>query len=239
MPLAAVGGLALLTGCPEKATEPPSPGVVPLRVWVILSDRDSDLGDDQNVGCRLSQVEITSYIQALRTNTPALFGTNDPFTWTGNVQKIYVTEDLLPGQRGQPREVVDAAYLMAWLFLVEGKWAPNHLNIYFAGHLDPGTAYALTVDPNPNPNVAFIAINDRGLFAPSGHAVVLADHVLEHEMGHFLLRRTGQSPYDENEHVEEGSYNIMERYSPFPLVLPSAEQQEAKTRLEGTGWRLP
>lgn len=62
--------------------------------------------------------------------------------------------------------------------------------------------------------------------------------MLEHEMTHFLLRRSGIPPYDSTEHVPFNSQNILTPGTPpaHPLFIPTSEQAEIRDRILNGRW---
>jgi len=234
------------TGCKRSTPQPPS-GTVPLKVWVVLNVQQSDVFDEpgyeNNQGCRLSRADIASYIEALQNNSD-LFGTADqPFTWDESIDVVRTQKIPLcffpPCERR-----TDFAQAFEDIFNIQGKWEEKHLNIYFCGwmSLNPNTpdqVVGLTFDPGDKPTRPFIFVNDRGWNAPEGSFVSLPDLILEHEVAHFLLRRRNMPPYDSTEHVPDGSDNILDTLAPHPLILPTSETEETRSRILNGTWDNP
>jgi hypothetical protein len=235
----------MIPGACKRDTPQPMPGTIPLKVWVVLSLGASDVyGSDQNQGCRLSGAEITSYITALMNNRH-IFGANFRFAWDGSVTEARTSAvPLCFPPLPCPSRKADMQQAAEDLFLVQDLWAPNSINIYFGGWLstDPSTnqmQIGFTADPGGKPNFPFIVINDRGWNEPSGAFVILADHILEHEMTHFLLRRSGVQPYNSTEHVPMGAANILTPFAPHLLHVPTSEQNEIRNRILSGNWDNP
>ena len=121
-------------------------------------------------------------------------------------------------------------------------------------NVDSGAhARGLTADPSSRLTAqnAHIIINDGGFDSSSGSGVVLEiitgilDYILEHEMAHFLFRRTDQPPYDVppllpgQEHVPATFSHLLRVAVPAILSLPSGETQETKNRLTSGSWKNP
>jgi hypothetical protein len=230
--------------CKRETPQPTTP-TIPLKVWVVLNTQTSDVFDEpghaDNQGCRLSMADITSYIAALQNNRH-IFGANFALTWDQTAEVVrsqYIPLYIPPLPRDRRSDVAQA---MTDIMVGQGEWEPNHINIYFCGwmSLHPSTMEAdagITVDPVAD--YPFIVINDRGWNADSGYFVNLIDHIFEHEMTHFFLRRTGIPPYDQGEHVPDGSQNILDEFPPHPLILPTSEQAEAAARIRNGTWDNP
>lgn len=85
----------------------------------------------------------------------------------------------------------------------------------------------------------YILVNDRAGNTASAPAVVNLDHrILEHEMGHFLLRdRSGQGGhYDVAQHdATANAPHLMKPHLPHGDFVAEPDQIEIKSRVEGGG----
>lgn len=241
-------GLAVVLffyGCRKPAATAPQI-VIPIKVWVVLNTQASDVfdqaGSNDNQGCRLSRGQIESYIAALQNNRH-IFGPNFSMTWDQQVNVVRTSAIPLCVPPLSCDRRTDISNALDDIRFVQDQWASGHVNVYFCGWMTPNVASNLMVagatqDPSDSERAA-IVINDRGWNNSSGASVVLSDHVLEHEMAHFLLRRQSTGQYDPGEHVPNGSQNILDSTPPHPLVLPTSEQEEARLRIQSGLWGQP
>lgn len=242
-----VAALLLPAGC-RRSVPQSTTATVPLKVWVILNVQGSDVfdqsGHEDNMGCRLTLEDITDYIDALKNNSH-IYGPNIQFSWDGipvPVRSPHVPFDFIVGNSDRR---ADIDMVMQELFQVQDEWTPGFLNIYFGGWMTFDVhseirIHGFTVDPAGGGFPAgHIIINDLGFDSSFQWQVLLDDHLLEHEMAHFLLRRANTGHYDPFEHVVNGSDNILDQFRPHPLKLPGAEQQESGDRIRNGTWNAP
>ncbi len=142
--------------------------------------------------------------------------------------------------------------------VIANYWEADHLNIYFAGNVQVGGANqnAFTTDPafaaTLTPDFPYIVCNDGGFTQNSGFVVspsqMTSFNVIEHEMDHYLLRRSGVPPYNAGEHVPNGTNNILQDGGAgpaYPLVVPGrwnqagTEQKEIWDRVFPGLWNNP
>lgn len=128
-------------------------------------------------------------------------------------------------------------------------WDENKINLYFTGNIfEARTANGATSDPDDRDCMFyrhFIYINDQAGPGSSNPGVVnLGHHVLEHEMGHFLLReRSGtnlQPRYDGNEHdPSPQAWHLMKGSTPHGAFLTVEDAKDIKTRVVNGGVVYP
>lgn len=134
----------------------------------------------------------------------------------------------------------------------EPLYDENKINLYFTGFVvnntvnPPQVVQATTLDPSDVGDCFhyrhYILVNDRAGNNANSQPLVNLDHrILEHEMGHFLLRqRSGQSGHwDVAEHdVNAGATHLMKEHIPHGDFVVTEDQADIKSRVEG-GQVLP
>lgn len=246
--LAVLVALAL-AGCSGRAINPGT-GIVDVKVWVVLSANDFEIGDRSNLGCRLTEQEVRDRIGALQ-QSGAIFGGNTTFRWSPADIELIFDPTIFDRENQRIEDWISWAHYSAF--------APtNVVNIWFAGNLQPTGAsnvWAGTLDPqaasqvDPLPAGPWIVINDGGFtrtfgFVPppsnGSPAAVTGYNIIQHEMDHYLGRFTSRvftatgSQYDSGEHDAAPPLNMRNNVlrsggvdgttAPYPLVIPSASQ---------------
>ncbi|HUU82903.1 MAG TPA: hypothetical protein VM243_05300 [Phycisphaerae bacterium] len=228
----------------------PQTGTVSVRAWIVVAPGES-VGTRDNDGCRMTMAEVSAFLNALRSHA-RMFGGNvcfDPI-------EVATVQDfgLFLHGRLEPFSAFRDNVLLPY-------WMADRLNIYFTGAVQSpppiGLPQAFTEDPSQSPPFGhpYILLNDGGDTLGTGFhqyrtpSELKSYHVLEHEVAHYLLRRSGAPGYDVEEHVPIGSANILwerirlppEVPTPdiLPLLLPSAEQGETWCRVWNGVWNLP
>jgi hypothetical protein len=240
-----------LVGCSqERKPVLARTGQIPLKVWVILGPGES-IGGGSNRGCRLTTNEMQDRIAHLK-NHAYIYGSNIIFQWTPITPPIAQDPALLPFQP-RSRDWMDVHQ-----DVIANYWEADHLNIYFAGNvqINGQNQNAFTTDPalaaQLTPDFPYIVCNDGGFTQSSGFVVSASQmtsyNVIEHEMTHYLLRRSGVPPYNSGEHSPSGSNNILrDGGAPpaYPLVVPGrwnsagTEQKEIWDRVFAGVWNNP
>jgi hypothetical protein len=147
-------------------------------------------------------------------------------------------------------------------YVLQNHWTSGALNIYFAGWVltEDGTfALGITQDPADDPpsNRPFLIMNDGGFFtgqeagrpgflAWQTPAQIHSYRVLEHEIAHFLLRRTNCPAYSAGgEHVPNTAQNQLHLLRDggvppgFISHVPFSEQGEIRCRYSQGVWNAP
>jgi hypothetical protein len=181
-----------------------------------------------------------------------MYGSNIIFQWTPITPPIAQDPALLPFQ---PRS---RDWMDVHVDVIANYWETDHLNIYFAGNVQVNNqnVNAYTEDPAQasqlTPDFPYIVCNDGGFTLGSGFVVSPAQmtsyNVIEHEMTHYLLRRSGIPPYNSGEHTSNTSNNVLrDGGAPpaYPLVVPGrwnlagTEQKEIWDRVFAGLWNNP
>ena len=139
-PLLGAALLSVLTtgsGCespqprPQVPTTPPisSPSVILIRVAVHLAPGDT-IGNRANLGCRLTQSEIQSYLLELEAFAKQKFGVGVDLQWNSPPQVF--EDDFLLG-----RPVFRVQAFLDGVRYNDPGYTHSKLNIYFAGWILP------------------------------------------------------------------------------------------------------
>ena len=236
--------LCAVIGACDKAkpvTPPVQAGtrVIQIKTWVILGSSPQEvIGRRENAGCRLTQAEMTAYIQhtgpppnnhpgGLRAHAN-FFGNGTTFAWSGQFHVINFTNLIIFTTAGNRRRTANA--YEEEVFDLQNKWDPDVVNIYFAGWIDydeslssqeqqfglPAAA-AFTADPSQF-STPYILINDGGPYNLTGWQDRSDERILEHEMTHFLGRFSGDTfgPYTINGQQTSLTYNNEEHTPTVP-----------------------
>lgn len=246
-----VCALSAVAGCSnERKPILARTGQIPVKVWVILGPGES-IGGNSNKGCRLTTNDMQNRIAHLKNHT-YIYGSNITFQWTPITPPVAEDPALLPFQpRNRDRQDVHDDVMANY-------WEPDHLNIYFAGNVQVGgqNQNAYTTDPAQatllTPEFPYIVCNDGGFALASGFSTTPSQmtsfNVIEHEMAHYLLRRSGVAPYNAGEHVPNGQNNVLQDGGAgpaYPLVVPGrwnrtgTEQKEIWDRVFAGLWNNP
>ena len=256
----------VLSGCQSgNKTINPGTGQVDLRVWVVPAQGDI-FGFDDNVGCRLDMSQISARIQRIQSSSP-LFGANTTFAWDGVVTQI--TDQQIPFDRTTQAQNINFWTSPNFLLWQNGFYDPSKINIYFTGNVQSdgnptGGINAATLEPFPGSFSAsgvpaFVFINDGGFNQFSGFlitpAAMTSRNIIEHEMTHYLGRFTNRTfgastnarTYNAEEHVPQGSNNILTPFTPppHPFVLHGTktavgtEKNEVWNRIISGNWNNP
>lgn len=255
----AFGSVAImaLAGCDKTETQVPA-AVVNCNIVVVLALGDT-LGNRSNQGCRLTAQEVREYMNGLNVfaqnyGRNVQFIWNDPpfeFVWPAPISDPMIRGlniGLFWGHALQPSGVIQYPYYDA-----------SKINIYFVGDLrnqnnptsvvngntqDPADAY-WSMQGGGYPLRSHITISDRAFPPPfNGQVTVnLSEHVLEHEMCHFLIRRRaglpGQSGYTVEEHdPNSGATHLMCASTPHGMIT-AADAQHCSQKLFGNAYLTP
>jgi hypothetical protein len=248
--------LVSAVGCADRR-KPIMPGTaqIPLKVWVVLGYTNTGgqeaIGGNSNRGCRLTQAQMTAVAQGLQSNA-TIFGPNPQFQWDGSFT-IARDPSLLPFTART------RTYMEFQQNVVASYWETDHINVFFTGNVQgSGSAIGATLDPlaaqSTSVGLPYILVNDGGFTSASGtNPPVPSEHVLEHEMGHYLARFTARTftvpaparTYSSSEHVPLGTNNLFEPISPPPLVVygrydqAGTEKYEIWQRIISGNWNNP
>ncbi len=217
--------IALTGGCGKTSTSTP-PNVVKCRVVIALKPGET-VGDISNNGCRLNEAEVREYMSFLNQRA-AQFGTGVAFDYNDTVE---IWDSSATAFSDRPYSMIE------WLDFQLNGLSPDRdqgydvqaINIYFGGWVEmPGVGNqpkGFTVDPAAVGNSAVfphIFISDRAFHSnPGGITVSVDDRVLEHEMGHFLLRQMQNQGgrYDQGEHdPNPNATHLMKTFAPHGKI---------------------
>lgn len=249
--LLCVFALSAVAGCSnERKPVLARTGQIPLKVWVTLGPGES-IGGNSNKGCRLTTNDMQNRIAHLK-NHSFIYGSNITFQWTPVTPPVAQDPALLPFL-SRNRDWMDVHQ-----DVIANYWEADRLNIYFAGNVQVNAQNqnAFTTDPTLaaqlTPEFPYIVCNDGGLAIPSGFSTTQSQmtsfNVIEHEMTHYLRRRSGVAPYNSGEHVPDNSNNILQDNGAgpaYPLVVPGlwnsvgTEQKEIWDRVFPGLWNNP
>lgn len=249
--------IAIGASCVACSSKPINPGTgqIDVFVWRVFADSGDSPGSYYNVGCRLSDAEITDIVNQLISNA-SVYGNNTSIVWDGNVQ------DMVNGYHLGTR-TTDSGWLQEWIDASPAaRWRDGKINIYFTGNYTTsgGLIWGQTWDP-PQHSPAFgtrklILINDGGFpslpYGLKAPMQIIDFRILEHEFEHYLGRFQNRSfgppnarrAYDASEHTSDPNNLLRSGGAPpaFPLVIPgssgdhSTEKGEIWERIDAGLW---
>jgi len=257
-PIGLASLLFLCVGCGDdhepQATRPAGPpgALTPpaLKAWVILHTQDGGIGFGDNWGSRLTEQEMTAYMNNVVRNASKVFGSQASFTWSpAQIQTIAI--DI--GPKPQDRRVSEQASVGLLNALTLSFNDPNAINIYFTGWIQHPTdtpleeTLAFSIDPSEVDQgfyaflAPFVLVND-GDWNTSVHQPAQTDQLyLEHEVAHYLLRGNYLNLLysQQTDQTEKGLYDYHEHFIAWPSSYDTDGERQQYEHLMKDGRYRP
>lgn len=210
--------ISLTSGCQQVTqTNPPFIGgvaQVPIRVFRVIGPLDTTAQGAMgaNFGCRLDDTDINNVVTAFVQNAFALYDSTARFTPIVNFDSriildvrvpasFYGNPNPPPNTRTKRDDNFKIILLTYWPDSYPEWYGPADINVYFMGNIQlppivspPGQnngILAITFDPAEY-YMPFVTLNDGGFDLQfglaAGSSFLRTDHVLEHEITHYLGR---------------------------------------------------
>ena len=207
------------------------------------------IGNRANLGCRLTQSEIQSYLLELEAFAKQKFGVGVDLQWNSPPQVF--EDDFLLG-----RPVFRVQAFLDGVRYNDPGYTHSKLNIYFAGWILPqnpahpqNSLRAFALDPtgwanSGNPNLILINDLDYGSQQPPGvNPYYTANYWIQcHEFCHYMLRRDHANPLDPEAEHWPATANLLMREGgimPYPHSVHGSNTDRIRERLRLGWWNSP